>query len=235
MLVGVADDDTAEDRDWLARKIVSLRIFDDDAGVMNRAVDAVGGDVLAVSQFTLYASTRKGNRPSWSRAAPPDVARAAVRRVRRCAVRQLGKAIAVGRFGARHAGIARERRTGHDRARLANPRVAAGDDARPTRPGRRRTLQPVRRFGEIVRERGRELERLVLAEPMLDDCASRGSGTRPAATTSWRAGIDRNARVSSLKPTVLENPAVSIACSRKRSMPWKLSWNHHGGPSFSAG
>ena len=64
MLAGVTADDTAEDRDWLVRKIVQLRVFDDDAGVMNRSVQDTGGDILAVSQFTLYASTRKGNRPS---------------------------------------------------------------------------------------------------------------------------------------------------------------------------
>jgi len=100
VLVGIAADDTAEDRDWLARKLVGLRIFDDDAGVMNRSVDAVGGDVLAVSQFTLYASTRKGNRPSWSRAAPPDVARAQFDAFVGALSGQLGKAIAVGSFGA---------------------------------------------------------------------------------------------------------------------------------------
>jgi len=68
VLVGVTDDDTAEDLDWLARKIVQLRIFDDESGVMNLAVTDAGGAILAVSQFTLYASTRKGNRPSPRRA-----------------------------------------------------------------------------------------------------------------------------------------------------------------------
>ena len=77
VLVGVARDDTPADREWLVRKVAELRVFDDDNGVMNRAVGDVGGDVLAVSQFTLYASTRKGNRPSWSAAAPPDIARPA--------------------------------------------------------------------------------------------------------------------------------------------------------------
>jgi D-tyrosyl-tRNA(Tyr) deacylase len=74
VLVGVSHDDGDDDRDWLVRKIVDLRIFDDANGVMNRSVVEVQGDVLAVSQFTLFASTRKGNRPSWSNAAPPDVA-----------------------------------------------------------------------------------------------------------------------------------------------------------------
>ena len=75
VFAGAAADDTAEDREWLARKVVHLRVFEDDGGVMNRSVADVAGDLLAVSQFTLYASTRKGNRPSWSGAAPPDVAR----------------------------------------------------------------------------------------------------------------------------------------------------------------
>lgn len=75
VLAGVAADDTGDDRDWIARKIVALRIFNDNAGVMNRSVVDAGGALLAVSQFTLFASTRKGNRPSWSGAAPPDVAR----------------------------------------------------------------------------------------------------------------------------------------------------------------
>ena len=75
VLAGVAADDTDDDRDWIARKIVALRIFNDNAGVMNRSVVDAGGALLAVSQFTLFASTRKGNRPSWSGAAPPDVAR----------------------------------------------------------------------------------------------------------------------------------------------------------------
>ncbi|MDH4180439.1 MAG: D-aminoacyl-tRNA deacylase [Betaproteobacteria bacterium] len=75
VLAGVAADDTAEDRAWTARKVVQMRIFDDDAGVMNRSVLDVAGGLLVVSQFTLFASTRKGNRPSWSGAAPPEVAR----------------------------------------------------------------------------------------------------------------------------------------------------------------
>jgi D-tyrosyl-tRNA(Tyr) deacylase len=100
LLCGVIASDSDADREWLARKIVSLRIFDDDAGVMNRAVTDVGGEILAVSQFTLYASTRKGARPSYSAAATPDLAQplfsAFVLAVERC----LGAPIATGVFGA---------------------------------------------------------------------------------------------------------------------------------------
>lgn len=73
-LVGVAPTDTAEQIERLVRKIANLRIFDDAAGVMNRSVLDIGGEVLAVSQFTLYASTDKGNRPSYTGAARPEVA-----------------------------------------------------------------------------------------------------------------------------------------------------------------
>ena len=100
VLAGVARDDTAEDRDWLARKLVELRIFDDDQGVMNRSVLDVAGDVLAVSQFTLYASTRKGNRPSWSRAAPPETAAPQFDAFVATLAARLGRPVATGRFGA---------------------------------------------------------------------------------------------------------------------------------------
>ena len=74
VLVGVENGDTRADAEWLAAKTAALRIFDDDAGIMNRSVADLGGEVLAVSQFTLTASTRKGNRPSYIRAAGHDVA-----------------------------------------------------------------------------------------------------------------------------------------------------------------
>lgn len=74
VLVGVENGDSEEDMKWLVGKTAALRIFNDDAGVMNRSVQDVGGDVLAVSQFTLTASTRKGNRPSYIRAAGHDLA-----------------------------------------------------------------------------------------------------------------------------------------------------------------
>ena len=99
-LAGVAPDDTAEDREWLARKIVQLRVFGDELGVMNRSVADIGGEVLAVSQFTLYASTRKGNRPSWSAAAPPEVARPGFEAFIATLARELGRAVPTGVFGA---------------------------------------------------------------------------------------------------------------------------------------
>ena len=74
ILVGIEETDTTEDRDWLAAKIINLRIFSDEAGLMNRSVVDIGGEMLVVSQFTLHASTKKGNRPSFLRAAKPNFA-----------------------------------------------------------------------------------------------------------------------------------------------------------------
>jgi D-aminoacyl-tRNA deacylase len=74
ILVGIEDTDTAEDSAWVAAKIVNLRIFSDDAGLMNRSIVDIGGSMLVVSQFTLFASTKKGNRPSFLRSAKPDFA-----------------------------------------------------------------------------------------------------------------------------------------------------------------
>ena len=99
-LVGVTHDDTAEDRDWLVRKIVQLRVFEDDGGVMNRSVAETGGSILAVSQFTLYASTRKGNRPSYTDAARPDVAQPAFDAFVASLAAALGKPVPTGVFGA---------------------------------------------------------------------------------------------------------------------------------------
>jgi len=100
VLAGMAADDTDDDRDWLARKIVALRIFADDAGVMNRSVRDAGGAILAVSQFTLFASTKKGARPSWSGAAPPELARPRFDALVTALARELGQPVATGEFGA---------------------------------------------------------------------------------------------------------------------------------------
>ncbi|MBR2947497.1 MAG: D-tyrosyl-tRNA(Tyr) deacylase [Bacteroidales bacterium] len=74
ILVGIEDSDTEEDIEWLCKKIVMMRIFDDENGIMNRSILEDDGDILVVSQFTLYASTKKGNRPSYIRAAKPEIA-----------------------------------------------------------------------------------------------------------------------------------------------------------------
>jgi D-tyrosyl-tRNA(Tyr) deacylase len=100
VLAGMAADDTDDDRTWIARKIAQMRIFDDAAGVMNRSVIDVDGGLLVVSQFTLFASTRKGNRPSWSGAAPPDVARPRVESFVAALAAAAGRPVATGEFGA---------------------------------------------------------------------------------------------------------------------------------------
>ena len=100
MLAGITDGDTAEDREWLVHKIVQLRIFEDDAGIMNRSVRDAGGGILAVSQFTLYASTRKGNRPSYSAAARPEVAQPAFAAFVEALATELGRPVPTGEFGA---------------------------------------------------------------------------------------------------------------------------------------
>jgi D-tyrosyl-tRNA(Tyr) deacylase len=119
VLVGIAGDDGAQDRDWLVRKLAQLRIFDDDEGVMNRAIVDTGGDILAVSQFTLYASTRKGNRPSYTAAARPEGRGAGVRRVRRVARRHAGQAGSHRRVRRAHASAPRQRWSGDNISRLA--------------------------------------------------------------------------------------------------------------------
>ncbi len=100
VLVGIGHDDSKEDIEWLAAKLVAMRIFDDEAGVMNRSVQDVEGEVMVVSQFTLHASTKKGNRPSWIKAAPEAISRplydAFVQRVEEL----LGRTVATGSFGA---------------------------------------------------------------------------------------------------------------------------------------
>ena len=100
VLVAVEEVDTSEDIDWLVGKIVRLRIFNDAAGVMNRSVQEIGGDILAVSQFTLFASTRKGNRPSYSRAAGPEIATPVYREFVTRLSQDFGKPVQTGEFGA---------------------------------------------------------------------------------------------------------------------------------------
>jgi len=100
ILCGVAPSDAIAAADWLAHKIVSLRIFDDDAGVMNRSVRDSGGEILAVSQFTLHASTKKGARPSYSAAASPEVAQPLFDAFVGALERELGRQVQTGVFGA---------------------------------------------------------------------------------------------------------------------------------------
>ncbi len=100
VFVGIEEADTADDLAWLAGKIARMRLFDDEAGVMNRSVTETGGEVLAVSQFTLYASTNKGNRPSYLRAARPEVAIPLYEQFLRALERELGRAVPSGQFGA---------------------------------------------------------------------------------------------------------------------------------------
>ena len=100
VLVAVEDTDTKEDIEWLSGKIVRLRIFNDDAGVMNRSVQEVGGGILAISQFTLFASTRKGNRPSYSRSSKPETAIPLYDQLVEQLSRDLGRAVQAGVFGA---------------------------------------------------------------------------------------------------------------------------------------
>ena len=100
VLAGFDDDDGEADLAWLSAKLCRLRIFADAAGVMNRSVVERGGEVLAVSQFTLFASVKKGNRPSWSRAARPDVAQPLFERFVVQLSRDLGRPVPTGVFGA---------------------------------------------------------------------------------------------------------------------------------------
>jgi D-tyrosyl-tRNA(Tyr) deacylase len=100
VLVGIEDADTQEDIEWLAGKIVNLRIFNDAAGVMNVSVKDDGGDILVVSQFTLQASTKKGNRPSYVKASRPEVAIPVYEKFKAAVAAQLGKSIHSGTFGA---------------------------------------------------------------------------------------------------------------------------------------
>jgi D-aminoacyl-tRNA deacylase len=100
VLLAVEANDTREDIEWLSGKIVRLRIFPDEQGVMNRSVQETGGDVLLISQFTLFASTRKGNRPSYSRSAPPAIAVPIYEAFIQKLTADLGMPVQTGKFGA---------------------------------------------------------------------------------------------------------------------------------------
>ena len=100
VLLGIEDSDTDEDISWLSKKMINLRIFNDENDVMNRSVKEINGDILVVSQFTLHASTKKGNRPSYIRAAKPDIAIPIYEKFVRYLENEFGKTIQTGEFGA---------------------------------------------------------------------------------------------------------------------------------------
>jgi len=100
VLLAIEEPDTDEDIEWLSGKLVRLRIFDDEQGVMNRSVQEVGGDILLISQFTLHASTKKGNRPSYIRASKPDIAIPLYEQFVKQLEADLGKKVNTGEFGA---------------------------------------------------------------------------------------------------------------------------------------
>ena len=100
ILVGIQTDDTDEDINWLASKIVNLRIFDDENGVMNKSILESGGEILAVSQFTLMARTKKGNRPSYIDAAPPAISIPLYEKFVATLSQELHKEVQTGQFGA---------------------------------------------------------------------------------------------------------------------------------------
>ena len=100
ILLGIEDADTQEDIQWLCKKMVHLRIFPDEDGVMNKSILEVGGDMLLISQFTLHASTKKGNRPSYIKAAKPEVAIPLYEATIKQLGIELGRAVQTGEFGA---------------------------------------------------------------------------------------------------------------------------------------
>lgn len=100
VLLGIEDADTNEDIEWLVNKLVNLRIFNDDAGVMNVSVKESGGDILVVSQFTLHASVRKGNRPSYLKASKPEIAVPLYEQFIKASTLVLGRPVQTGEFGA---------------------------------------------------------------------------------------------------------------------------------------
>lgn len=100
ILMGVCEEDTGEDVEWLVRKVIGLRVFDDENGVMNRSIMEVDGEILVISQFTLFASYKKGNRPSWLRAAHHEISVPLYEDFCKELSKALGKDVGTGEFGA---------------------------------------------------------------------------------------------------------------------------------------
>ena len=100
ILLGIGEDDNEDDIDWLVKKVVNLRVFDDENGVMNRSILDTGGDIIVVSQFTLMASYKKGNRPSWIRAAKHEISIPLYNKFVSHLSTALGKNVGTGEFGA---------------------------------------------------------------------------------------------------------------------------------------
>src|SRR6187399_132631 len=100
VLIGIEEADTADDIEWLSGKIIRLQIFNDEQGVMNRSVQDVGGQILVVSQFTLFASTKKGNRPSYIRSARPEISIPLYQQFIAQLEKDFGNAVQTGEFGA---------------------------------------------------------------------------------------------------------------------------------------
>ena len=100
ILVGIGEDDTTEDADWLAKKVIGLRVFNDENGIMNRSIMDINGEILVVSQFTLMASYKKGNRPSWIHAARHEVSIPLYNHFCATLSKLLGKPVGEGEFGA---------------------------------------------------------------------------------------------------------------------------------------
>ena len=100
ILLGIGKDDTEEDINWLVKRIIGLRIFDDEMGVMNRSIMDINGEILVVSQFTLMASYKKGNRPSWIHAAPHELSIPLYNRFCDALSEAMGKPVGTGEFGA---------------------------------------------------------------------------------------------------------------------------------------
>lgn len=100
ILLGICEEDTQEDVEWLVKKVIGLRVFDDENGVMNKSIMDVGGEILVISQFTLFASYKKGNRPSWLRAAKHDISIPLYNEFCKRLGEALGKPVGTGEFGA---------------------------------------------------------------------------------------------------------------------------------------